>query len=276
MEYRLKVAVVVVTHNRDKDCRETIKSLLMNSELPDEIIVVDGASSTPFKFEHELVHILRYEQDIGLSASRNAGIRASSADIIAFIDDDALATKDWIKTIQGAFRKDIDIAGGPALPLYLATPPRWWDHSAFGWYIGVNNQNIIGCNFAIKKRLFSTRGYFNTQLGRKEGKLLSSEETELFQRASKSGAKVLFIPQMVVHHKVYPYRLTMQYLIRRAWWEGRSNFLRQPTTYRTVPRVIRNIIFNLLMLFLHPNYSRKLTLLIIQDLGYLFSIIGNI
>ena len=267
-----RVAVVIVTHNRNKDCKETIESLLRGSELPDEIIVVDDASSKPFKFEHELVRVLRYDNEIGLSASRNAGVRASRANVIAFIDDDALATKDWIKIIRRAFRKDIDVAGGPVLPLYLVTPPKWWEEKTWGSYIGVSKDRIIGCNFAVRKSLFSDIGYFNTRLGRKKGKLLSNEEIEFIEdRASKAGAKILFISNMKVYHKIYPHRLTMWYLMKRSWWQGRSDFMRHPGSYRRIPKIVVRIMVKLLKCVLYPTQFRKWILTIIYDLGYLFS-----
>lgn len=278
MKNRLRVAVVVVTHNRNKDCRETIESLLINSELPDEIIVVDDTSSTPFKFEHELVHILRYDQEIGLSASRNAGVRASNTDIIVFIDDDAIATKNWIKTIREVFRNNVDIIGGMVLPIYFTTPPKWWNSRALGGFVGIYNQNIIGCNFAVKKELFSKIGFFNPQLGRRGGTLLSAEEDEFFKRSNKLGGKTSYIPHMIVYHKVLPYRLSLRYLIKRAWWQGKSNFIMYPTSYRIIPRIIarvmNHLILHFLSLFFISRNSVWYLLRTIQQLGYLSSIIG--
>lgn len=273
MENHIKVAVVIVTYNRNKDCKDTIQSLLKNSELPSEIIIVDDSSSTPFEYKHELVHILRHDQEIGLSASRNAGVNASRSDIIAFIDDDAIASKNWIKIISKTFKNNIEIAGGPVLPYYLTTPPKWWDEKKFGLCIGIYNKTIIGCNLIIKKSIFQNIGYFNTKLGRKNSKLISGEEIEFLKRAIRLGVKILFNPQIIVYHKVYPHRLTMKYLIERVFWDGKSNFIMKPTNYKTIILIIINIITNISRCIIYPMKFKRYVLNIVRQIGYLFAII---
>ena len=272
-----RVAVVIVTHNRNKDCRETIESLLAGSELPDEIIVVDDASSEPFKFEHKLVRVLRYDQELGLSESRNEGIKTSKSDIIAFIDDDAIASKNWIKIIRKSFKNDIDVIGGRVLPIYFTIPPKWWNPRIMGGYVGIHNNSIIGCNFAVRKKLFSKIGYFNPRLGRKGGTLLSAEEDEFFERINKFNGKILYIPEMIVYHKVLPYRLSIGYLVKRAWWQGKSDFIMQPSTKKALPRIIARFMKYLILSFLsllsiHHN-SIVYLLKTIRQLGYLLSLI---
>ncbi|MFX0135406.1 MAG: glycosyltransferase [Candidatus Hodarchaeota archaeon] len=272
MGNRLKVAVVIVTYNRNKDCKDTLNSLLKSSKLPNEIIVVDDSSSTPFEFDHELVRILRHDQEIGLSASRNIGVKASNSDIIAFIDDDAIASKNWIKNILKTFKNNIGIAGGPVLPLYLTTTPKWWDEKKFGLCIGIDDETIIGCNLIIKKSVFQDIGYFNINLGRKYGKLISGEENEFIERAIKLGIKILFNPQIIVYHKVYPHRLTIKYLIERVFWQGKSDFIMKTTNYKTMPKIIKNIITNMVRCIIYPIEFKRYVLNIVRQIGYLFAI----
>lgn len=67
------VSVVIVTYNRPLSCRKAVNSLLSQSILPCEIIVIDDASSKPFEFNHPLVKVFRNQFELGLSASRNFG-----------------------------------------------------------------------------------------------------------------------------------------------------------------------------------------------------------
>lgn len=85
------VSVVIITHNRPLTTKRTINSLLSQSVLPLEIIVIDDASLNPFEIRNPLIKIHRNQSEIGLSASRNIGVKVSNGDIIAFIDDDAIA-----------------------------------------------------------------------------------------------------------------------------------------------------------------------------------------
>lgn len=53
-----KISVVIVTHNRNKDCIEVINSVLMQKEPPYEIIVIDDASPDPSQFKNSKVKII--------------------------------------------------------------------------------------------------------------------------------------------------------------------------------------------------------------------------
>ena len=274
MSLSIKVSVVIVTYNRHEDCKHTIKSLLVQSVQPHEIIVIDDHSVIPFRYNHHLVKIVRNDRELGLSGSRNVGIRSSSGDVITFIDDDALATQDWVETICQTFRGDVDVIGGSVLPLYIKRPPRWWSRAKFGMSVGISagrRRVIMGCNFAVRSFVFDRVGYFDVRLGRKYGTLLSGEEDEFFQRASKMGAKIRFVPRMKVYHKVYAYRLTMLYLLRRVWWQGVTNYLANSVTYRTVLRRMGRLVSSFLRILLFPRNSRKWILKCVRNFGFLFA-----
>ena len=269
----VKVSVVVVTYNRHDDCKKTVESLLAQSVQPHEIIVVDDCSFIPFRYDHVLAKVVRNDRELGLSGSRNVGIQVSNGDVIAFIDDDALATQNWVKTVCRAFGGDVDVVGGPVLPLYLKRPPKWWSHEKFGLLVGISNELIIGCNFAVRKALFDDVGYFNTWLGRRYGTLLSGEEEEFFRRASKVEAKFRFIPEMVVYHRVYPFRLTMIYLLRRSWWGGVTGYLTSSLAYKRTLRKIGRMVSCLLKVILFPKNSRRWILTFTYNFGFLFAML---
>ncbi len=88
---RLSVSVIIPTYNRAPLVGEAIDSLLSQSRPPDEIIVVDDGST-----DHTADVLAHYGSSIavitqpnaGLSAARNAGLRAATGDLIAFLDSD--------------------------------------------------------------------------------------------------------------------------------------------------------------------------------------------
>jgi len=91
----LRVSVLIPTYNRAAFLSDAIESLLAQTRVPDEIIVVDDGSSDDT--ERVLgqyagrIQALR-QSNQGPSAARNAAFRASSGDLIAFLDsDDTLA-----------------------------------------------------------------------------------------------------------------------------------------------------------------------------------------
>lgn len=87
----LTVAVIIPTYNRADMLPETLDSLLTQTRVPDEIIVVDDGSTdnTPELLAHYSAPITVIRQDNqGRSAARNNGVRASTSDLIAFLDSD--------------------------------------------------------------------------------------------------------------------------------------------------------------------------------------------
>jgi glycosyltransferase involved in cell wall biosynthesis len=223
----MKISVVVVTRNRIRDCNETVESLLKQTVQPEEIIVVDSGSLAPFVYDHPKVKVIRTSSEIGLSLSRNLGVRASKGDVVAFIDDDAIADEDWVKGISNSIQ-NADIVGGPVKPLYLSTRPKWTnDPRLTTTVLGITrcSQDVIGCNMAVRREVFQRIGYFNSSLGRIRGKLLSGEEGDFFRRAQRCGMRNEFTKLMKVSHKVFPYRLTFRYLLNRLIWEGVTTYL---------------------------------------------------
>lgn len=90
------VSTVIPTYNRAEYLPDAIESVLTQTYEKIELVIVDDGSSTPvrqtldeFTF-HELdsVRFVRHDENKGANVARNNGIRASSGEYIAFLDDD--------------------------------------------------------------------------------------------------------------------------------------------------------------------------------------------
>jgi glycosyltransferase involved in cell wall biosynthesis len=94
------VAVVVPTFNRADLLAETLAVILKQTHRPAEVIVVDDGSATDAteKLVDRLGPPVKYLKvpNGGPSAARNAGVRASSAEWVAFCDDDDLWTPNYL------------------------------------------------------------------------------------------------------------------------------------------------------------------------------------
>jgi len=216
---RKEISVVIVTHNRQKDVMELIKSLLDQTLKPFEIILINDESSPPLNvdYEDEKLKIIRFNKEIGISKARNYGIKISQGDYIAFIDDDAVADANWLKEIQKGIRIGAEVLGSPIKPIFKVPPPKWWNEKDFGAYAGIGNRGRIrGCNMIISKKVFEKIGLFRTEISRYKGKLFSGEDEDLVGRAIYKGYRVLFLPKAIVYHKVPPQRMTLRYILK---WE---------------------------------------------------------
>src|SRR2546421_8771818 len=80
------------------------------------MVVDDGSSdTTPAVIERAGVRSIRNETPRGANAARNAGTKLAGADLIALVDDDIDAPKDWLRAfVEGAARhSDAEAFGGP-------------------------------------------------------------------------------------------------------------------------------------------------------------------
>jgi len=197
-----KITVIVANSGR-KTFAKCIESLKKQT-LPVEIIVINDVNG-----------------DKGLSFCRNEGYKMAKGDIVAFIDDDACADKQWAENLSSCFSKDIDIVGGTIFPIYTKRRP-YFITGKFNHLIAINEEpNIFGCNFAIKKGLLEKINYsFEKKLGRKKGNLIAGDETNLFALIKNS--KIKFSEKAIVYHIVSEDRLTWKYFLRRNFWEGRT------------------------------------------------------
>jgi glycosyltransferase involved in cell wall biosynthesis len=87
------VSVVITTYNQAEYIAETVRSALSQTYPHREIIVVDdgstdetGARLAPFR---DRVALVRQENQ-GIAASRNTGVRSATGELIAFLDGDDL------------------------------------------------------------------------------------------------------------------------------------------------------------------------------------------
>jgi glycosyltransferase involved in cell wall biosynthesis len=271
------ISVVVVTHNRPEDVKETVTSLLNQSFEPAEIILVDDTSDPPvnLNIDSEKLKIVRFDNEVGLSNARNCGISLARGEYVAFIDDDAIASKHWLEKIWEYTNKGFDILGGPIKPLYEAPPPDWWDDEILGSYAGIGNtytKQIWGTNMVFRQEIFRKIGKFRPDLGRNKGKLLSHEERDLIEQATKRGHKISFVPGAQVFHKVKWRRMTLSYILQWAYYDGKS--LRALYGYQ--PSKIFIPLLKAILSMIYPSTILQKKAIKIQKLSYIIRLFSQL
>ncbi len=241
------VSVIICTHRieRYNDFIEAVNSLISQSYDNIEIIcIVDGnkdyyeilKKKKGDQFKKHEIKLLLNSKNLGLLESRNRGVSLATGDIVAFIDDDAIADKDWIKELVKMYKRGAIAAGGKLVPLWVAKKPRWIPEE-FYWLIGATHlgfpeevtevRNTFGSNLSFKREVFLELGGFNTRMGGIKGKkMLQGGETELCERMRKKyGKGVMYNPNAIVYHKIFKRRTEIGFLVRRAFWQGYSKAL---------------------------------------------------
>ena len=239
-------SVVVPTLNRADSLRSAIESLLsQDTSLPYEIIVVDNDSSDRTRdvvesFMKKAHGRLRYvfEGVPGLSVARNAGIAAANGEVVAFIDDDAMASPDWLESLAKAYREHSDAwcVGGKIVLGPIEVFPSWFDPTSKSLLAPLScldlgddtvkleyPHGVWGANFSVRRAALSYVGVFNPNLGWSgKERCLGGEESDLCLRIHRGGGSVYYCGQAIVTHLVHASRLTRRYFRDRAYSEGRT------------------------------------------------------
>lgn len=136
------VSVCVCTYFRNELLRKLLLSL-SKQDFPKnefEIIVVDndelgGAEEATRDFVQRNSDIkvnYQIEPNQGISYARNTAVALSQGEFIAFIDDDEMASSDWLSELVNTLKKyDADVVTGPVVPIYPIGTPDWIVSSKF-------------------------------------------------------------------------------------------------------------------------------------------------
>jgi glycosyltransferase involved in cell wall biosynthesis len=236
----VSVVICAYTERRWDDTLAAVASVAGQSYPPLEtIIVVDHNPSLQARLAAELpaVTVLRNSQPPGLSGGKNTGTQAARGDIIAFLDDDATASPDWLKFMVDSFGQDVAGVGGLTLPAWQTARPAWFP-GEFDWVVGCTYtgiaapggpvRNLLGGNASFRKEAFAVAGGFRSGIGRDGGGLpAGGEETEfcirLRQRSPR--ATLRFDHRAVIWHRVPDERSRLSYFLTRCYAEGLSKAL---------------------------------------------------
>jgi glycosyltransferase involved in cell wall biosynthesis len=168
----------------------------------------------------------------GAPSSKNTGALIASGDVVAFLDDDAVAADDWLEEIANAHRTFPSILGigGWTEPAWERSQPAWFPIE-FGWVVGASYRglpdaggpmrNTTGGNMSVDRRAYVEAGGFDVKLG-KVGVRSEPEDTELCIRIGNlhPDREWIFWPGARIAHKVPLERESFRYFLTRCRYEG--------------------------------------------------------
>ncbi|GLQ53556.1 glycosyltransferase [Devosia nitrariae] len=242
MSGRSAVSVVICAHSaqRREQLKAALNSLGGQSIQPREIIAVIDHNVELLAMVAEQFPTVRAAASTrrpGLSGARNVGIEQARGEIVAFMDDDALAPTDWLERMIGHYDDPRVLAVGGAVAAAWPDGRPSWFPAEFDWVVGCSYKgqpeevatvrNLLGCNMSFRRAVFERAGGFSEQLGRGGNDAAGCEESELCIRATRHfpGARIVYDPGLVVSHQISPERVTRAYFRTRCKAEGRSKAL---------------------------------------------------
>jgi len=171
----------------------------------------------------------------GKSHALNRAIPFLTSELVAFVDDDHRVDAGYLENICTAstLYPDADILCGRILPDWDGTEPAWvHDRGPYRIYpLPVPRYDLGdlplaapqematpgGGNLVLRTRLFSRVGGFSTDFGPVGRELGGAEDKEWVWRAIGAGARIQYFPDIVQYHFVDPARLTLGYVMRKAY-----------------------------------------------------------
>ena len=248
---RMRISIIICTYDRYDVLPDAIASaqaqVLDDGDF--EIIVVDNSPDQQKAAEWarnyaDEPHVRYHLEPIpGLSNARNVGTELARAGIVAFMDDDAIASPRWAAELLAAFAAypNAGVVGGLVHPKWIGDQGASWLHEDNIGYLSIvnwgserrplqGNEWVAGCNISFRRDVLLGVGGFSRSLGRigSGASLLSNEETAVSEKIHATGKISVYAPAAWLHHVIDPKRLTREWFRKRAAWQAVSDFIKDP------------------------------------------------
>src|SRR5688572_18522631 len=216
----MKLSVVICTRDRPDTMGQALESVA-ESDFPEfDVHVMDQSTNTltrdlvqdlAKRFESKCKINYHFLDKAGLSRAYNAGMRASTGDVVACTDDDVVVPKDWVAQIAKAFADDAAVGllyGQVLIPESLKEVERTGELVVPHLLIE-RRQRLgagqpfklfgMGANMGIRRSAFDRVGGFDEALGG-GGPLRSSQDFDFAFRMYRTGNAILLAPEVKVDH----------------------------------------------------------------------------
>ena len=289
----IELSIAVCTYNRADvllKCLESLSDQSTSSELFEVLIIDNNSTDYTKKIADdfcEKYNNFRYvfETRQGHSQARNRAIAEAKGKYLAYIDDDAIADKNWIKSILDCFaNSDANVVGGPVEP--FIDSEKNYNIESHKFDCGNERKRMVPpgfdfgfstCNVCFKKSLFDEVGLFSENFGIVNGKLQMGEDSEMGYRLLKAGKKFYYEPGMKVRHKLRLKELEFIGSLKRSYnvGAGIGKIIKNDISpIKKLKKIAAPFVYGFLFLFLFPFYWIKGPWFFAKKLGDLFFALG--
>ena len=237
----MQVSVVVCTYAMDRydAFTEAVESALAQTYDPLEVVlVVDGNPEVYDRVQEDFcsrdgVVCHNNDENRGISYSRTKGAELASGEVVAMLDDDAVAHEDWVAELVAVYESTDAVAvAGDVRPDWQTEKPDFFPEE-FYWLVGCVEpgfaddgeeiRNGYGSNISFRRDVFLEAGGYDTHTGRRGDKHIQAHEAPVCIRIRElTGQGVLYTDDAVVDHKLFDYRGDFDWLVFRSFWQGYS------------------------------------------------------
>lgn len=202
----MKVGFIATVFNEEKTIDGFLQSLLAQTKTPDEIVIIDGASTDAtfsklkafvslYKQKHKNVVFEVATKKGNRSVGRNEAIKRINTDLIAVSDAGCLLDKNWLLTITKPFfqNKDVDVVAG----YYKAKAKTVFEKSVVPYTLvmpdRVNPKNFLPAtrSMAFTKKIWKEVGGFDKKFSHNEDYVFAN-------RLKEKNASIVFEKKAIV------------------------------------------------------------------------------
>lgn len=229
----MSTAVCIATYRRTDRLSALLDDLSRQSLLPSEIVVVDNDAegSARATVEQHRNRVTAYpiyyaiQPARNIALTRNRTVEMSTAEWLAFIDDDERAPENWLSQLASALQQySADGVLGPVVPVVPETAPKWIRRGRFYDFARLSSGDVVPLN-RMRFGNILLRGAplrqeevpFNPAYG-----LSTGEDADLLIRLVNKGAKVVWCDEAVVWEPIEAGRLSLRWLLQRALSGGQE------------------------------------------------------
>lgn len=298
METSPSIAIVIATYKRPEALMKllssladlhftayspTIKLVIVDNSIEQEAEAVVCALQERMPYET----IYDLEPRKGLSFVRNKTVEvAGDVDLIAFVDDDEVASPQWIEALLTALDKyGADIVRGPVISRYGSEPPLWIKQRKFfqrpKYQDGRRLMNASTNNVLVKTAwLKKIDPPFDPRFNRS-----GAEDSFLFRQLHRRGAKIVWAENAVVEEVLPDDRLTAKWILTREFQIGNTTAfvtkrLERPfipiiwQTIRNLTKIVLGLIFLPISLFFGKGIMVEVLRYLCYGAGFILGLFG--
>jgi cellulose synthase/poly-beta-1,6-N-acetylglucosamine synthase-like glycosyltransferase len=233
---RPTVSVVICAYTEDRwsQLQKSVASAEAQTSPPIEIIVCIDHNEKLLRESEEYfgqgrpagvmpLIVLANKYNGRLGSARNTAAEFASGEVLAFLDDDAVAAADWLERLIAPYGDErVGAVGGAPLPVFEARRPRWFPHE-FDWVFGCAYRglpparaplaHLIGANMSARRSALREVGGFHSD---------DHDDMDMCHRIAHAQYRVLYEPLATVNHFVPATRTTWHYFWRRCYRVNRG------------------------------------------------------
>lgn len=269
------LSIIICTYNRNyliKDCLNALVVQIKNKPQV-EILIINNFHDLYNHEELELIVsdypqvILKQEKIAGLSIARNRGLKESNGKWLAYIDDDALVSQNYISLALDIISSNkYDCFGGDIRSWWKYGQPKWLSEN-YGSKPPLSTVNGVlhegynwGSNMLFSKSALIAVEGFPIHIGMKGHKIGYAAENYVQKGLRSKGYIIGYHPELYVEHLVDRAKLKWTWHIKAAYAEARDGRFIFPNNYtlngylRTMKRIVKTPFLGLYKWFSTTNY----------------------